>query len=335
VSSKECIICSSHDQESCGCRANIARYIEILGSAHSRAVLSKKVKSSNENLIDGVACIDKIILAFQKPIEMSEIVDRANQYGYSHKKKILRGGKWHLQVSDGDSTFYFDLFGYPNDISSSVITNPSKFQSFEEYLAMMTNLVGESAHAATLKRIDFAVDYPIELNDLLDGFDSKYKSLAAEFDEKSGENTGLRIGKSNEVICVYDKAKREKLSETLTRVEVRLTKSKVKGKTLKDVYDLTMNENGFSNVVLHDLTFPLEDISLTPTQKRRKQELVTLIQNGGYWRTKKRLNKHGNFKRDYGRLFCLTPWKNQPKEILMRELESFFESSIDKIKKVS
>ncbi len=317
---ESCIVCK---KLTCDCRTKTGRYLQLLGAAADRVISSSKEQSENSRKTDGKGIIDKIILRFSRPISINRIKARATEFGYPFKSTRLNGGYWHLQVGSPGSYFYFDLINYPQELTTKIITNPSNFTSFDNYLKQVTLLIEREVFDARLQRIDFAVDYPVSLNELIHGLDVGFKRTAIEFNSESGKETGIRLGKGSEKIIVYDKGEEQGLDVSRTRIETQLTGAKIKGRTLFHVPHFSIRDDLLSNVVLNEVDFVNPDEFLVPIQRKRKDELATLIKNGGYLRARKFLNKNGNFERDYQPLISSTVWKNQPNDILKRDMKMF------------
>jgi hypothetical protein len=191
---------------------------------------------------------------------------------------------------------------FPNASFCSIELNPSKFESFKQ----MTDLISIIADQDLLiKRIDFAVDLPVPLEQIRKAIKARHKRIRHDYKEND-VCTGFELGSDQEIICIYDKAyelltrrKYRRLNDqtprVMTRIEIRLRSKKI---PLKRFEELThyVEINPFEILEFYKINSS-EEISEFQ-HFRLNKFLFTLDESGCLHGAIKRLNSNNNFKRD-------------------------------------
>ncbi|MDA2937389.1 hypothetical protein MYX75_03895 [Acidobacteria bacterium AH-259-A15] len=321
--SSDCPICGT--KEGCSCRKALSRYFELLLRVEKRSVSSWKPESATVGP-NGTACIDKVSLSLA--LWREELMARAKYAGLQLKAVRLRDGRWYTQVGDEAWGWYLYPGYFGAEWITKIITRPSAFSSFQDYLQMLRRLFSDDELAtARIIRLDFAVDYPLPLRQILRCLDVSCKRIKIEYQEEGAEMTGILVGRGLEKVLVYDKGRKTGDAKPLTRIEIQLSGKKLPAWNLLALPELVERRiRPFKAVKLHEIKLCDPSSLLSDKARMRHHELQVLIDQQGYLAARKKLNRTGNFQRDYGSFINLTSWAETPDDTLARDLLLFFRS---------
>ena len=189
----------------------------------------------------------------------------------------------------------------PNNWSTYLELNPSKFGSFKE----MVNFLGQlkiNPCDAEIRRIDHCSDMDISLEEVRTSLIVKGKRKRTDYEDKD-KLTGFYFGKGQEVIAVYDKkaeseiknAKINSCYKNLTRFEVRQKGKAILHNKIIDL-DKYLQYDPYSKLKFYTvLTEEVEQGDLPV----RDKVFLHMLNDRGLHSTYKNFNAHSNFKRDF------------------------------------
>lgn len=245
--------------------------------------------------------IDKLEISLKTKNWIEKFAKHLKDNGFSseEKKDQFFDKRVHFKHSKGYSAelkYRFDPECVFNKYHSKLITNPSQFKTFREYLECYfchgEMLLGD------ITRIDLCADVKVSFEWVFERVRLKYKRISSLYmSDQLGSRTGFYIGLKPDYILIYDKAfelveksrrlKLKRLQEVprgvLTRFEIRLFNNKVPIKSITEIYKL-LELNPFEK---------LEVIEFENTKKGR--QLKELSEKYGYHTAQKRLNQNNNF----------------------------------------
>jgi len=136
--------------------------------------------------------IDKLILSLACPITETDLKGRLGKTKKQSRLIKLRDRRWYLQVGEPSLGAYFGLRGRNAPTTSTLITNPSKYESFEHYDRELQNLLSpQELTDLKITRLDLALDYKQPLSSILRGFDFRKKQEQVSFQDR-GANRQCR-----------------------------------------------------------------------------------------------------------------------------------------------
>lgn len=296
----------------------LSSFTSILLKVSSR-VSTHKLGSESYDIGEGL--LDKVEIKLTEKFSVHKIVTRCKESGFYVEGKYLQDKKFYLEIQTAKGIIYC-LLGVPeNKEFNKIIFNPSKSHSLISIVNILSSLIGPNVINSKLLRLDFTVDYFEKYEQILKGLDVSHKSSNVEFMNGSIK-TGILIGKGDDKLLVYNKSKKERVSKPWTRIERQVRTSKLPVKTLEQLlygYDAIYDFNPLGIVTLNHCEFVTHH-NFSQKETERFHEVKTLIHHEGYFLTRKKLNKHNNFHRDYSQFFTLTPYKVQPSQIFQQSL---------------
>jgi hypothetical protein len=216
---------------------------------------------------------------------------------------------------------------FPNASFCSIELNPSKFKSVKDMTALISLISDEGLF---IKRIDFAVDVPIPIEEIRKAIKAKHKRLRHDYKEND-ICTGFELGSDQEIICIYDKAyellKRRKyrklegqIPKLMTRIELRLRAKKIPFKSFDELQNY-LDINPFKIIEFYKLDNleGFSDFQLFQVNKL----LITVNESGCLHGAIKRLNQNNNFKRDHKYLIRNTDLENHIADQFKSNLYAF------------
>lgn len=318
-----CQICKKN--EGCGCTFQLTRFFELALKAFER-VSSNKPSSAIASTLPSNAIIDKLILATASPLQESIILERLRQNRVHFRKLRHRDHRWCYEVGSEHCGTYLRLWAGPIPTVNEIVTRPSAFNSYQQYLNHIDALLApEELEKATIKRLDLAIDYDLEFQTLIRGLDFRLKQLQTQFSDKGGKRTGLRLGKGTETIQIYDKAAQTKLPNPKTRIEFQLKGQKLPCRKISEIQTaVTRNGNTPFNLISLSEVSTENPMLLNEQQKTKRDQLEHILSREGLFAARRLLNHHNNFSRDYGPILKITPWQEQPQESFQRIISDYF-----------
>jgi hypothetical protein len=323
-----CNICSGN--EKCECKFELTRFFSLLQQSASRVSTHKPTSASQAKAASRV-CIDKLIIQPHYPIPADALLTRLITQQTEHRKTRHRDHKWCYEVQGAQSGTYLRLWSIENPLIYEIVTNPSSFPDYNNYLEHIKSIFSEEELSqARVKRLDLAIDYPMPFQELIRGFDFSLKQSQFQFLDKGAKRTGIRIGKGNEVIQIYDKSKESKLLAPLTRIEIQLKGKKLPSQSFNSIQSalMTQNQNPFATLSLNDLE-PTNPSILAGSQKVRAEQLQHHLTREGLFSARRVFNDNGNFIRDYAPLLKISPWAEQPSETFRKQITLFLNQGED------
>lgn len=284
--------------------------------------------------------IDKLDASLQKTASRKSLEKRALLKGLTTKTKRKDDRAEWLVVSDKNGKEACFRLNKKKTSTYFVSTNPSQFSSAHEYTAFIKKILTPTQIAKSrISRLDFAVDINEELEKIIGGLEIKQrKASTIHTDQMSGQTTGLYFGKGKKQIAVYDKGKEIQKRKRIevpptTRIEVRLKGAKnLPVKSLANLADLgapktqeKLSDRHFGNITLNDLSLK-DEISLKKSaQLLTIRSFIDSAKDRSYTIARKRFDKNNNFDRDIKKHINLIPREEQPQQLIIDSLKSFFE----------
>ncbi len=282
---------------------------------NDESITSLKLTSQTTNQYSHFTSFDKLIhntsnLGFTVKVVKSNIAKR-NSCGNETfiEDDHFQNKKTRIQISfsDSDAKIYLLKSSGTEEIHS-VITNPSHFSSFEDYITTLKELLGEiSLDSAKIRRFDIAVDFKLPYEQLIQSFDVSFKRITNATAYNGSNINWVTFGnsKSGEFIKAYDKTKTYKLGHPVSRIEVQYTTPKIRRSSILYIKDLILfvQTKGFEkllkNIRLKDYRYK---INLDDKSLYKKRFLEGALSIAPLSIVRRRLNPNGNFKRDYGKV---------------------------------
>ena len=325
VSETNCPVC--YFSGSCGCLSRLQRYFELLQVSNQRVSTCKVTSEDPAFLCPQRALIDKLNSALLTPIPRNVLFKRLEKAQLSSRLIKLKDKRWYLEIGGSLTGFYFRVNGNTEPHVANLITRPSAYQSFFEYKSVLRSvLMPEELSSMRLTRLDLALDFPVNLDGFLRSFDVIYKRSKISYLDEGAQRTGLIVGRGNEKILVYDKAREQHLPNPLTRLELQISGRKLPTKSFDELPFFFSSENTwspFEHIELNSIT-DRKSLALTPTESARLSEFRSLLSREGYLSARRVFNKQGNFDRDYKPLIEIRRVKNQPSQNFKRLIHNFF-----------
>lgn len=223
----------------------------------------------------------------------------------------------------GSGTAFIHLVLDPTrQIITGIISNPNRFKTWQTYLNFMESILPQSSlQTAKITRLDLNIDFNMPFNLLIQQIDIKNKSTGTHYEDKKGDRTGIYIGKGSEILVIYDKGKKDNLSSTHSRVELRLSGRKLPTHSLYNLPQLLRDKAFFHNI--EGVHIVSASALLSEGQKHKAEEFQSILQRDGLYAARKALGRNRNFDRDVAKAFKISPWPIHPSEIFKRGLQSF------------
>ncbi|MBC7420563.1 MAG: hypothetical protein H7328_07540 [Bdellovibrio sp.] len=315
---EQCLICQTNNL--CDCRQSLASFFNILKSANNRVLRVKPSSDNDQPKVIG-AGIDKLNAYFTETIQIGQIHKAAKLFGYTIKRVFLKDRKPYLVISSDSNQIHLKLSYGETDITG-LISNPNKFINWQNYYTFINSVVPkEPILNAKVTRLDLNLDFECSFSALTQMLDIKNKRSSLTFIDESGSRTGLIIGKGNEKIEIYDKAKKENLTDNFTRIELRLGKSKLPSRSIIDIPNMVAAGLHFEGLVGVNTRFT--DLPLNTEQSLRLAAFKHNLERDGFYSAKKMMNQSRNFDRDFSKLIKVDNWKIQPSQLFKTKIETF------------
>jgi hypothetical protein len=298
--------------------------------------------------------IDKLELKLLVPMLCSELEQRASllELTLVPAKRREPGFFFEILRQEGFAVKCYPKFnpsiGKVDLFVCKVIGNPSYWNSFPEFYEYITTLLGaEVVSSSLVRRVDLALDLPEEFQKAIQRIEVPLKRNGDGFQDKNGILTGLRFGSEDSATTVYDKTKEGgnnvggqpmnvlkqlKPGTPATRIELSLTRTEnISIENLGSLESIAAMGNWIRFITKK---FTALDVGLTlcapPKHNRccelyaRYEVLRNSLETNGYGRTRRLLNKHRNFQRQYARPFLVkVPDKKNLKLIFSEGLRNF------------
>lgn len=305
----------------------MVRFLQLLEIGEQRRTVSTNKLTSKISENANQALVDKLSLGLYAPLSREELIARLSQTGTPHRPSRLKQG-WYFEIGKPGSGLFF-----PNkEMISKVVSRPSAFESWTEYLSALRNVLStEELATARITRLDLSLDYSVSINKMLESLDIAQKQVLTQYRAKSGVRTGALIGQGNEKLLVYDKATESNIPGPLCRIELQLAGAKLPTRSLLQLPDILLAEpegKMLSQVSLSNVCVKTVEHGLTSAQETRASQLRSLLEREGLLATRHALNQQGNFDRDYRPLLEIEPWSEQPQVAFRRLIRSFLVSEI-------
>lgn len=297
----------------------------------------KRSLNADVNVVSRQAGIDKADYLLYEMVSIEDMKKRAETLGLPWKyQKIGENRQQVLTIGDPKGEHIHLAIRHIRSLNTRrVLTNPNKFRSAKRYFLFLVVFFGLN-HFEYMKlfRLDFNVDLEEDFDAVRKMIRVKYKQLNERCKSRSSHITGLYFGGGNERLCAYNKSfqlstKGVKSSRSVSRLETRLLRKKI---PVVHAYELPMlikntkhgrPVNPFHWIYLEP--FILADESTVSGQKLvRLIRLKELIEANGLDNAIRKLNKNGNFFRDYKGLIEFQESPYDLNEILLSNLADFF-----------
>jgi hypothetical protein len=276
--------------------------------------------------------IDKaegLLYAYQS---FKQLEERAKSIGQPMRQVRLRGGRWAYQIGPEEWGIYVRPDSAERQSARYLITNPSRFKTFDDYRNTLIAILSRNDfECIKLMRLDFAVDLNLSFEEVRKRVRIRFKQYGHSFHVQGGTQTGITVGKRPEEICIYDKAREQKLEgEDRTRIEVRLWRQKVPVDYLHELPSIAgLDRNGdpfrpFEKVQVDDFELKHHREFSSRPDLIRVTRLTTLISYVGYQHARRFLNKGGKFNSMYGRFITVNEPVFDLHDTLLSNLREYF-----------
>lgn len=305
---RSCPICLDVN---CACKTAITRFFSILAKVDARVSISSQNLTSSLPTFSNFAGVDKLNFTVLNPSEKLLKTIKLSP-------KSTLGQMWVYQLSNS-------VYVKQEMIRPFFITNPNRFGTLNKYFDYLESIgIPEDFVDTKISRLDLNLDFTLDYQTLIQSYNVKNKRVEHEFIEVS--QTGIRSGRGNECIEIYNKSLKEKYSNPLTRIEVRLKGKKIPFKNLDDLKKNFVIKIGkskvFENVEL--LSANVLSDQILPSSLHKKAAIIAdTLKNDGFMKLRKKYNKNSNFSRDIGRILQTIPWPKQPNELYLENIQSF------------
>lgn len=267
------------------------------------------------------AGIDKLEGYFASSLIVDDVLTLTQMNGYTHKYTRLNEQGLFISFNNGDGTIHLKLH-YDKAHFTKFIINPNRFKTWNSFVTFFKVIIPPYGfNTATISRMDLNIDFQCEFMQFIKHFDIKFKRSSFEFFGASGKREGLRIGKGNEKIVIYDKSEEMQTDTPLTRMELRVAQCKIPCKLLKDITPEILQQNFFKNIV--GLNVYDGDMLILPEQQEKLTKFRSALSKDGFHLTTAILDKNGNFKRDYAKIIKVKTWEKQPDQLFREHIRSF------------
>lgn len=295
--------------------------------------------------------IDKLEFTLVYGIRVDYLEAKAKSLGFSFRR--FRLSKKHaIEIAArGGERVIVELLVQNATTTKRVITNPSHFDSFYNYVNFLECIFGRNhIDSAKISRLDVAVDLPETFNSILSGLIISGKSTYSSYVSKGGSASGLNFGKGDEVYVVYDKERQLKeckgkidIGRPLTRIEIHFKGKKLIVQRIKDLpcltatfkvdrdFKINKSFDFFNKIELREVSFIEEEKCKSKEEFKKLIEFKVMVRELGFFVARKRLNKHSHFERNYGHLFSVEDFGYDLNKLLLERLKVFFGQKLKKV----
>lgn len=314
-----CPICT--DFNPCDCQKAVLSFFNLLEGVHKR-VLSEKPASAKQPKVTS-AGIDKLNAYFTNSVSKAGLIDKARSNGYTTNIVFLKDRKPYLAIAQEERCVHLRI-GMDQSRIVGLVSNPNHFNSWQHYTSFLKTIIEpEILDAAKASRLDLNLDLETSFQDLMQMIDIRNKRSAWSFNDESGKRTGVIIGKGSEKVVIYDKALKENSETPRSRIEVRLTGTKLLNKSIWGVPETVCNQPHFENLIGVSVSYP--EARHTEQLQRKLQPFKFMLEHDGFYLAKKHFNTSRNFERDFSKLIKVTSWPIQPEELFRSTILQFMQ----------
>lgn len=276
--------------------------------------------------------LDKAEGLCQHYMAIKDIDARLAKHGLTSRLVRLKSGRWGYQLGPSEWDIYVTPDSMERKSARVLITNPSRFRSFSDYEKTLKAILTRNDYEhIRLTRLDLAVDSGLGFEQIRQRVRIKFKQHGHSFHAKSGTQTGITIGSRPEQVCVYNKAREQKLTgENWTRIEIRLWRQKLPVEFLHQLPRIIhLNKAGqpfapFDKVMIDDFELKSHRDYTRRSDIIRVTQLSSLIDCIGYQQTRRFLNQDGKFNQKFGRYIEIRPPLIDLNVTLRRQLKRYF-----------
>lgn len=247
--------------------------------------------------------LDKLALSSPRHCSSDEVCCLLDGQYLSYTRTGSRYHKEVLVFYDYRKSHLVTINLEPRFLSASALKielNPSRFSSYKQLIRFIE--VFDDPFKLKISRLDCCVDINHSLSDVYNCLIWTRKKAMEKNHEDYPDGyslSGYYLGRSPELLNIYDKARESKQEGILTRIELRQANKKVPISNLQNLTEL-LNIRPFKNIEFRSV-----DPSFKRTECNQKKVVILndLLNKYGAQGAFKRLNRHSNFKRDYENLF--------------------------------
>jgi hypothetical protein len=295
----------------------------------STGILSSKLTSQNIQNHSYSGFIDKLILdARTLEVHKDELREHLDNLEIKYEDGSFRGGGLRLKIFVNEISVTYAKYNYFTKQLSLLILNPSSYSSYSSFTKETLSIFGpiQVIEELPITRIDKTVDITLSYEEISRGFDVKHKRAVNVYQFMSAQNRSIDIGKSPEVIKLYNRTHKAKLTFPCTRLEVCLIRNKILFKNLYELKSYWMSsayipDSTFKNVSFNSIEINKQNKS---SDQKKEYKISVLLDHFPYFLIKSLLNGRGNFIRDYKKILKLVPYRVQPSEIFNTGMRKFF-----------
>jgi hypothetical protein len=260
------------------------------------------ITTENASELLGISlCIDKINFSFTSGIKDKELIDYLENRKLDFKQSRLKSEKT-IQVGH----FYFIFYSFSNEYIVKLQSNPSKYDSFLEYLKNFDLICSGLSSELKPNRLDVAIDFS---NKAFKWLNSRLvvpkKNLIERYVLRGCEEQTRYFGKEPKQMVLYDQDEHPDKSKSGVRLESRTKgSSNIQASSFEELLTTLTSPsfNPFKGVLVKDFRFrKVEKCIQNIDDLLVKEKIKTLIEHNGFVYTKKVFNKHRNASRDLGK----------------------------------
>jgi hypothetical protein len=315
-----CQICNT--KKPCDCKNAVLSFFGLLEKAQARVLRVKPASTTATNAVNS-AGVDKLNAYFICTAPAAEIKVQARKCGYTVKRVFLKDKRPYLYIASDQAGVHLKLGNEETEVVG-LVSNPNKFNDWSDYELLIQSLLPvDCLESAKVSRLDLNIDFNKPFSELIRQIDLKNKRCALTFMDDGGSRTGIIVGKGKEQIVIYDKAKKERLEKPLSRIELRLSGSKLPTKSISDIPSKIREMSFFDKVAGFDVE--VGKGPFLPDQEKKLTQFEGVLNRDGLFAAKRSLNKTRNFNRDFKSLINLKPWQIQPADIFKNEINQFLQ----------
>lgn len=209
-----------------------------------------------------------------------------------------------------------------------LILNPSSISNWTIFSKSISPLWKYFSPDSIITRADLTIDIARDFKYLYKGIIITGKCSVTT--HRKIVVTGLDIGKNEEIIKVYDRTKKAKLSFPCTRIEIALKGRKRPFKNITQMLDYFQNfsnaKNPFNIISLNYISIPDNKVCSKPS-KTKSLQMKNLLELCSYMDIKNHFNSNNNFQREFGNIIFPIPSNLQPNEIFKVGILDFFKTN--------
>lgn len=254
-------------------------------------------------------------------------------------------GRVNIQISHPNNAKSFIKTLGINGKPTSLIFNPSQFTGACQCTDQLQKILPiDILGKASISRLDLTIDILGSFEEVLDSIDVLYKRTSNHSSYKGSKLDFVSFGKrsSGEFIKLYDKSYNLDGHGHITRLEIQLTNPKLKEISSRNPLEVfsELNSQAFHN---HQKN-PFKKVSFIKVKHHKplssfyeKKQIRFQGSNDivPYCIARRRLNTHGNFKRNYKKIISTEKLPLQPSVIFQLGIREWLQKGYKNEKEIN